>query len=228
MKLGIPIYQGVNLLDVAGPLEMFYWADDELKNQGRPESERLTSVLISEDGKTIVESINGVKFMPQESFAQAPTLDILWVPGGDPDVLGQIMSDPQHPYLKYLRQVAAQATWVCSVCEGALLLARADLLDGHEATTHWFFVKCLQEFPITVDTEHKRFVESVKQIGGKTERRLTGGGISSGLDEALKLIMLLYGENVAKAAQRSTQYYPDPPVTDKLPDKIPDCIVKWK
>ncbi len=229
MKLGIPIYQGVNLLDVAGPLEMFYWADDELKDEGRPESERLTSALISEDGKTVVESINGVKFMPHESFAQASTLDILWVPGGDPKQLGKIMSDPNDPYLQYLRQVSAKATWVCSVCEGALLLARAGLLDGHEATTHWYFVKCLQQFPkITVDTDHKRYLESVKKIDGKTERRLTGGGISSGLDEALMLIVLLYGKKVAKAAQRATQYYPDPPVTDELPKEIPDCIVRWK
>ena len=77
---------------------------------------------------------------------------------------------------------------------------------------------------ITVDTEHKRYVESI--VDGR--RRLTGGGISSGLDEALKLISILCGEDIAKAAQSSTQYYPCPPVTSELPKDIPACIVHWQ
>lgn len=125
MKLGIPVYEGVNLLDVAGPLEMFYWAGQD---------NDLESVLVSSDGGAVT-SINGVRFEPHASFAQTPALDILWVPGGDPKALQAMMTDPNSPYLQYLRQVAANATWVCSVCEGALLLARAGLLDQHEATT---------------------------------------------------------------------------------------------
>src|SRR5690242_6104159 len=126
MKLGIPIYEGVNLLDVAGPLEMFYWAGQD---------NDLQSTLVSQDGGALT-SINGVRFEAQASFAETPALDVLWVPGGDPVALQTIMRDPKSPYLQYLRQIAASATWVCSVCEGALLLARAGLLDGHEATTH--------------------------------------------------------------------------------------------
>jgi transcriptional regulator GlxA family with amidase domain len=126
MRLGIPVYEGVNLLDVAGPLEMFYWAGQD---------KDLTTVLVSKDGRSVT-SMNGVRFEPQASFAQTPTLDILWVPGGNPDALEAIMKDPDSPYLKYLRQIAVGATWVCSVCEGALLLARAGLLNGHSATTH--------------------------------------------------------------------------------------------
>jgi putative intracellular protease/amidase len=114
MKLGIPIYQGVNLLDVAGPLEMFYWAG---------QSNDLQTVPVSADGDGVT-SINGVSFKAHASFAQTPALDVLWVPGGDPDVLETIMKDPNSPYLQYLRQVAPGAKWVCSVCEGALLLAR--------------------------------------------------------------------------------------------------------
>ena len=130
------------------------------------------------------------------------------------------MSDPASPYFAYLRQVAAGAKWVCSVCEGALLLARAGLLDGHKATTHWAFVKCLQEFPkIDVDTTHPRFVQS--------GNRLTGGGISAGLDEALKLIELLFDEATAAEVQVTTQYFPVPPVRGCIPEQIPDCTVKW-
>jgi transcriptional regulator GlxA family with amidase domain len=209
MKLGIPIYQGVNLLDVAGPLEMFYWA-------GR--SNALETVLVSSDGGCVT-SMNGVRFEAQASFAQMPALDVLWVPGGDPDALATIMKNPDSQYLQYLRQVAAGAKWVCSVCEGALLLARAGLLDGHAATTHWAFVECLQRFPaIEVDTTHQRFVVS--------GNRLTGGGISSGLDEALELIFLLFGEESAKEVQVSTQYFPQPPVMGVIPS-TPRCLVKW-
>ena len=111
------------------------------------------------------------------------------------------MSDPASAYLAYLRHVAAGATWVCSVCEGALLLARAGLLHGHAATTHWAFVRCLESFPgIDVDTTHARFIVS--------GNRLTGGGVSSGLDEALKLIALLFDEKTAEGVQLSTQVLP--------------------
>lgn len=209
MKVGIPIYQGVNLLDVAGPLEMFYWAG---------QSNELETVLVSSDGGGVT-SMNGVRFEPHASFAQTPALDILWVPGGKLDALATIMKDLNSPYLQYLRQIAAYAKWVCSVCEGALLLARAGLLDGHTATTHWAFVECLQRFPgIEVDTTHKRFVVS--------GNRLTGGGISSGLDEALELISLLFGEESAKDVQVSTQYFPQPPVIGVIPP-TPTCMIKW-
>ncbi len=206
MKLGIPIYEGVNLLDVAGPLEMFYWAGQEGAD--------LQTVLISADGKPVT-SINGVRFDAQASFAQAPKLDVLWVPGGDVKSLEAIMKDPQSPYLQYLRRIAADATWVCSVCEGALLLARAGLLDGFEVTTHWYFTECLKKFPgiAKVDTTRQRFVVSRKASGN----RLTGGGISSGLDKSLKLISLLFGDKIAEQAQITTQYFPIPPVKGVIP-----------
>jgi transcriptional regulator GlxA family with amidase domain len=209
MKLGIPVYQGVNLLDVSGPLEMFYWAGQR---------NALEAVLVSSDGSSVT-SINNIRFEPHASFAQTPTLDILWVPGGSPKALVTIMRSPNSQYLQYLRQIAARAKWVCSVCEGALLLARAGLLDGHVATTHWAFVKCLQRFPaIQVDTTNPRFVVS--------GNRLTGGGISSGLDEALKLISLLFGEDSAKSVQVSTQYFPQPPVSGAIPP-TPSCMISW-
>jgi cyclohexyl-isocyanide hydratase len=211
MKLGIPVYQDVNLLDVAGPLEMFYWAGQIKKD--------FKTVLISEDGKAVT-SINGVRFDAQASFADTPNLDIVWVPGGKPEALEQIMRDPDSAYLKYLRQIAPNATWVCSVCEGALLLARAGLLDGHAATTHWAFVNCLKKFPaITVDITYKRFLVS--------GNRLTGGGISSGLDESLELIRLIFGADVAKDVQRTTQYFPQPPVGAQLPANAPRCGMVW-
>lgn len=210
MKLGMPIYEGVNLLDVAGPLEMFFWA-----GRGR----NFETVLVSEDGGPVT-SINGVRFEAQARFAEVPELDILWVPGGAPSALSRIMRDPASPYLAYLRQVAEKATWVCSVCEGAMLLAQAGLLDGHSATTHWNFVGCLQSFPeIDVDTGRKRFLVS--------GNRLTGGGVSSGLDESLELIRRLFGDAAAEQVQATTEYFPDPPVHGTLPDGVPSCPFSW-
>jgi transcriptional regulator GlxA family with amidase domain len=212
-KLGIPIYQDVNLLDVTGPLEMFHWVGED----------QLKPVLVSEDGKGVT-SINKVHFDAHASFADTPTLDILWVPGGAPEALAAMMRNPDSPYLKYLNQVAAHAEWVCSVCEGALLLGRAGLLDGHDATTHWMFVKCLQRFPaIRVDTTNPRFVVSINEKG----KRLTGGGISSGLDEALKLISLLFDDDTAKDVQLTTQYFPKPPVMGAIPSPAPRCEINW-
>jgi cyclohexyl-isocyanide hydratase len=221
MKLGIPVYEGVNLLDVAGPLEMFFWAG--MRND-------LQTVLISSDGNAVT-SINKVKFeVGNASFTNTLTLDILWVPGGDPDALVAMMKDPDNsPYLQYLRKIAANATWVCSVCEGALLLARAGLLDGHKATTHWQFVDCLKTLGVDVDTTfpRPRFVFSdTNKLTGKKENRLTGGGISSGLDEALELISLLFGEKAAQRVQRSTEYFPKPPVTGAITE-FPECDMDW-
>lgn len=209
MRLGIPVYDGVDLLDVMGPLEMFHWAG---------KSQPLETILISEDGGPVT-ALSGVRFEAQASFDDVPELDILWTPGGDPDVLGAIMSDPDSPYLAYLRQVSENATWVCSVCEGALLLAQAGLLDGYAATTHWAFIACLQSFPeIDVDTSNPRFVVS--------GNRLTGGGISSGLDESLQLIQMLFGQAAAENVQVTTQYFPDPPVMGTIPP-TPACPVTW-
>jgi len=209
MRLGIPVYEGVDLLDVMGPLEMFFWAG---------KSQPLETVIVSHDGGPVT-SMSGVRFEAQASFNEVPTLDVLWTPGGDPDVLGQIMSDPNSPYLAYLRQASADAAWVCSVCEGALLLAQAGLLNGHKATTHWAFIACLQSFcEIDVDTSNPRFVVS--------GNRLTGGGISSGLDEALQLIMMLFGQAAAENVQVTTQYFPEPPVMGSIPP-TPACPVTW-
>ncbi|HEX6375808.1 MAG TPA: DJ-1/PfpI family protein [Allosphingosinicella sp.] len=207
MIIGMPIYEQVDLLDVAGPYEMFNWV---------PKEKNLSAVIISEDGCPVT-SMNGVRFEAHFSFADAPPLDVLWVPGGAPAALSKLMNCPA--YLGYLKQVAAQARWVCSVCEGALLLAQAGLLDGYQATTHWAFVNCLKSFPaIDVLPGNPRFVQS--------GNRLTGGGISSGLDEALRLIEILTDTGTAIGVQVNTQYFPIPPVQGTIPP-APACPFTW-
>jgi cyclohexyl-isocyanide hydratase len=136
------------------------------------------------------------------------------VPGGNPKELDRIIYDPSRAYLDFVQAQAARSAYLCSVCEGALLLAAAGLLDGYEATTHWAFIPYLLEnYPqVKVVDGHPRFALD--------RNRLTGGGISSGLDEALQLISLLAGTAAAEAVQQTTQYYPDPPVSSLIPNTI--------
>lgn len=209
MIIGIPLYQGVNLLDVAGPYEMFKWV---------PKGKGIDVSLVSQDGNPVT-TMNDVTIEAHCSFAGLPALDVLWVPGGSTDALTRLMNGSEPGYLRYLQQVAGSARWVCSVCEGAMLLAQAGLLDGHKATTHWAFVNCLRKFPeIEVDPNNPRFVEC--------GNRLTGGGISSGLDEALRLIEILTDTATATSVQVSTQYFPVPPVQGTIPP-APDCPFSW-
>jgi transcriptional regulator GlxA family with amidase domain len=208
MIIGIPVYQKVDLLDVTGPHEVFKWMNPEVEVR-----------LIARSANSMITTRDGFTFLAPHGFDDVPSLDVLWVPGGDPEALREIMSGADTAYLDFLRSRSATAQYVCSVCEGALLLAKAGLLDGFEATTHWYFIPCLQQFPaIKVAPGTPRFVHD--------RNRLTGGGISSGLDEALKLVELLRGYEAAQDVQQTMQYYPDPPVTSQLPQAT-GCPFSW-
>jgi transcriptional regulator GlxA family with amidase domain len=205
-KVLIPLYHGFNMLDVCGPAEMFGWAD----GMGS------WSIDLVAEVPGAVSSINGFSLNVADGLP-GPTeqYDAMWVPGGDPQQLDRIIHDPNRTYLNFIAAQAAQARWVCSVCEGALLAAAAGLLDGYSATTHWAFYPYLQKyFPkVMVVPNYPRFVVD--------RNRLTGGGISSGLDESLKLIELISGTAAAMDVQQSTQYYPNPPVTGAIPADVP-------
>lgn len=196
MAIAIPVYDGVDLLDVMGPHEMFSWANIDVD-------------LVAETPGPITTR-DKVIFQAPKAFPTGASYDAIWVPGGDPPALARVMGDPRRTYLDYLIDQSSRVTYVASVCEGAILLAAAGLLDGYEATTHWAFVPCFDRFP------------QVKIVAGNPRyhldrNRLTGGGISSGLDEALRLIELLQGTAAAQEVQRTTQYYPCPPVASVIP-----------
>ena len=214
MIIGIPVYEGVDLLDVMGPYEMFKWVN-------APDVE--IEVLIVGPTLRSVTTRDGVTFRPHKSFRQIAQsdiqLDVIWVPGGDPAALKRLMTDERRRYLDFLIAQSKDARIVASVCEGALLLAQAGLLDGYRATTHWAFIPCLKQFPeICVVPGAPRFVLD--------NNRLTGGGISSGLDEALALIEILTSTEVAQSVQQNTQYYPDPPIQSVLPEAA-ECPFSW-
>ena len=115
------------------------------------------------------------------------------------------------PLLTFLADRGAGAAWVTSVCNGALLLAAAGLLDGYAAITHWAWLDSLRKFKkVTVPT-------CVYARYHRDRNRVTAGGVSSGIDAALFLAGLWFGEGAAKGSQLMNQYAPDPPYADGLP-----------
>jgi len=207
----IPVYDGVDVLDVTGPFEMFRWAGIEVR-------------LVAQ-AAGLIACNGGLTLQVDTAFAEAPVGEVLWTPGGAPKALAGLMSGPDHTFLDFLVKQSRDELvpsgakrYVASVCEGALRLAAAGLLDGYAVTTHWAFIPCLlKRFPkVTVVDGHPRF--------HLDRNRLTGGGISSGLDEALELIRLLKGEAAAQTVQQTTQYYPSPPVRSEIPATI-TCLL---
>jgi transcriptional regulator GlxA family with amidase domain len=203
--IAIPIYQGVDLLDVAAPCEIFSWMKESWK-------EKEVSVELVAVTRSAVRTRDGLRLTPDTTFIevrrQRRQFQLLWVPGGEVTELRRTMANAR--YLGFLHDQAAGAEWVTSVCEGAMILASSGLLDGYKATTHWAFLPCFKAFPkVRVARGTPRFVVD--------RNRVTGGGISSGLDEALMLVELIAGKDVAEQVQVTTQYFPDPPVHGTLP-----------
>lgn len=216
LLIGIPIYDGVDLLDVTAPCEMFSWLKSSVAKTMDVE------VRVVAHTCDAVTTRDGLRLLPDHTFADTPRLDLLWVPGAEVSALKRMMADKT--FLAFLRSRSRHATYVTSVCEGALLLASAGLLAGYRATTHWAFLPCLRRFSgVRVVRGHPRFVVNrIRTASGKPRYVVTGGGISSGLDEALQLILLIAGRKVAEDVQRTTQYYPRPPVKGTItPTK--DC-----
>lgn len=214
----IPVYEMVNLLDVAAPLEMFgWWASYDRA--------RDIQITVAAETRGVVNTYSpaaangaGLKLVADLAFSDIDATDLLWVPGGSVGALQEQMKNPA--YTGFLNRVSQEAAYVTSVCEGALFLAEAGLLDGFQATTHWAFIACLAKYkkiqvvpdPSLPDPKFPRFVVDDHNGALKKGIRVTGGGISSGLDESLEIIRLIAGVNVAKRVQTTTQYFPKPPV----------------
>ena len=164
-------------------------------------------VLLAETAAPVVSN-EGLAVVPGGTFAAAPHLDAILVPGGGP---GMVAALGNKPLLTFLADRGAGAAWVTSVCNGALLLAAAGLLDGYAAITHWAWLDSLRKFKkVTVPT-------CVYARYHRDRNRVTAGGVSSGIDAALFLAGLWFGEGAAKGSQLMNQYAPDPPYADGLP-----------
>lgn len=183
-KVGMLVYPGITALDLIGPQEVFS------KLPG-------LEVRLYWKNLTPVASASGLQLVPDRELAQLSRLDLLCVPGG-PGQVG-LMADDE--VLDFLRRAAETARFVTSVCTGALLLGAAGLLKGYRATTHWMAMDDLAALGAIPVSE--RVVSD--------RNRITGAGVTAGIDFALTVIAQVRGEAAARAVQLGLEYAPEPP-----------------
>jgi cyclohexyl-isocyanide hydratase len=200
-SIGFVLYEGFNSLDAAGPYQVFYWMSVYLKNE-------ISLYLIGPEKNAPIKSSEGMQWICDTSYEDAlEDLDIIMVPGGGGagfDLLLENKDDAYHQFYHLLESRAPKATLVCSVCVGALLLAKAGLLEGYTCTSHWITLNQLAQFPgVRVASGFPRYVID--------RNRVTGGGVSSGIDEALAIAEMIAGAEMARQVQLVIQYAPNPP-----------------
>ncbi len=193
------IFPALTQLDLTGPYEVF----------GRLPA---TKVLLFAETLDPVKSDKGLRILPDSTFEEAPQVDVLFVPGGN----GVFAAMQSKTLIAFLQKQAGGAKYVTSVCTGALVLAAAGLLDGYKATTHWLSLNLLRLFDVEV-LEERVVID---------RNRVTGGGVTAGIDFGLQLAAVLYGEEQAKEIQLMLEYNPAPPFNAGSPKTAGDVIVK--
>lgn len=186
LHIGMLVYPKFTALDLIGPHTIFA---------------QLSSAEVHLVGKTLdpVTSDAGITMSPTRSFATCPErLDVLFVPGG---TFGTVAMMEDAEVLAFLRSRASATTWITSVCTGSLVLGAAGLLRGYRATTHWVARDILPILEATPLAE--RYVEH--------GNRVTGAGISAGIDFGLRLAERLRGPAEAERIQLNLEYAPEPP-----------------
>lgn len=184
-KVAILLYPGAELLDFAGPLEVFSLM---------PNADVYTVAAKSGPLNTMK---NMLKINPDYTLDQAPQPDILVVPGASPDHIRAAVGDTA--VINWIRQTTANRQLTMSVCTGAYILGRANLLDNKTVTTHWASTEMLQQMaPKATVLEHTRFVEDGKLM--------TTAGVSAGIDGALRVVERFRGRDAAHDIARIMEY----------------------
>lgn len=184
LKIGMLLFPDLTTLDFVGPYDVFVKAP-------------CFEVLVIGEQVDLIKAEGGLLLQPTVALDDCPQLDILFVPGGKG--INELLSN--NNVLGFLQQQAANAKYITSVCTGSLVLAAAGLLDGYKATTHWRSLELLKMFGVTA--LDSRVV--------KDRNRVTGGGVTSGIDFGLMLTALIGGEEMAKVVQLQLEYHPEPP-----------------
>jgi transcriptional regulator GlxA family with amidase domain len=196
-QVGIVLYEDVEVLDFCGPFEVF--SVTRLNEEKRREELSPFQAFLVAESTSPVIATGGMKVVPDYDLESCPKLDILLVPGG----WGFRPQMNNERLLKWVADRSREVETLTSVCTGALLLAKAGLLDGKRATTHWRWLDSMQEmFPKTTVEKRLHFVEEGAFF--------SSAGISAGIDMTLRLVARYYGEAVARATARHMEYpYPD-------------------
>jgi cyclohexyl-isocyanide hydratase len=197
-QIGMVIFEGMTALDFAAPLDVFA---------------RMPGAQVHVIGKTLapVKTDLGFQETPTTTLAGAPKLDLLFI-GGGPGVTA-LMEDEE--VLQFFASRASEAQWVTSVCTGALVLGAAGLLRGYKAATHWAAMEVL---PLLG-------AEPVDERVVIDRNRITGGGVTAGLDFGLAVAEQLHGSGLAQAMQLAMEYDPHPPYNVGSPRIAPPELV---
>ena len=198
LQIGFVIFPKVTQLDLTGPLQVF---------------SSLPGAVVHLIWKRIepVPTDSVLTLTPTVSFADCPQLDVICVPGGAGT--DDMINDAE--MLEFLRRQAAGAKYVTSVCTGSLVLGAAGLLKGYRAATHWTAMEFLSLYGAT-PTKTRVCVD---------RNRVTGGGVTAGIDFALTLVSILLDRQTAEAIQLRLEYNPAPPFNAGSPDTAPPEIV---
>lgn len=199
LRIGSLLFEGVDQIDLTGPFEVL---------------SRIPNSTYRIYAKTMepVRDLKGLRLTPDATLADAPPLDVLHVPGG----FGQEALMEDEEVLRWIREQAAGACRLFSVCTGALLCGAAGLLKGRRATTHWASFHLLPLFGATPVNE--RVV-----IDGSY---IFAAGVTAGIDGALRLAAELRGDDAARAIQLYMAYAPEPPFDSGTPETAPPEILQ--
>jgi cyclohexyl-isocyanide hydratase len=199
LHIGSLVFEGIDQIDLTGPFEVL---------------SRIPNATYGIYGKTAapVRDVKGLWLTPDASLADAPPLDVLHVPGG----FGQesLMEDTE--VLGWVRQQAAGARRIFSVCTGALLCGAAGLLKGRRATTHWASFHLLPYFG-AIPVNERVVVDGAWVFAA---------GATAGIDGALRLAADLRGDEAAQAIQLYMAYAPEPPFDSGTPETAPAAILQ--
>jgi cyclohexyl-isocyanide hydratase len=198
LQIGLVIFPKVTQLDFTGPLQVF---------------SSVPGARVHLIWKRIepVSSDSVLTLTPTVTFADCPQLDVICVPGG----VGTDDMVNDEEMLAFLRKQAAGAKYITSVCTGSLVLGAAGLLSGYRATTHWTAMDHLARFGAT----------SARTRVCVDRNRVTGGGVTAGIDFALTLVSIMIDRQSAEMIQLRLEYNPAPPFNSGSPDTAPPEIV---
>lgn len=193
LHVSILVFDAVEVLDFAGPYEVFTTAS-RMHKRNHPDAAALFDVVcVSRDGQAI-QARAGLRVLPEHSFSDSPPCDLLVVPGG---VVEAAMACPQT--LDWIARTATQTQITASVCTGVFLLAASGMVRTETVTTHWEDVADLRtRFPGLTVCEGPRWVDNGHLI--------TSAGVSAGIDMSLYLVARLAGRTLAERTARQMDY----------------------
>lgn len=196
LNVAILIFENVEVLDFAGPFEVFSRTRLAPGTESRRSDDSAPfRVFTVAPAAGVLRATGGLQVVPEFAFDTAPPIDLLLVPGG----FGTRPLLENAAVLAWIREKAATVRLLTSVCTGALLLARAGLLDGRRATTHWAALDLLEQVgggKVTVE-RGARFVD---------DGVVTSAGVAAGIDMAFAVVASLCGREVAEETARYIEY----------------------